>query len=806
MAKSLDFLEVVELINHSRITEIDINPVILEKGKWALFKGLNKVPNFTYPFYVLYIYSDFTKESSLAAAKSIIYVNSTQVIFAPSVKETYLNELKNQIKNFKDLAGFRNLKDYFLSFIQDQLKVYLQRIISELEPKYYVDPPYETPSGFKSKIPNPLYSFLIDNIDDIKGGSLGVLLAEPGQGKTYTTRYLATTLATNGYIPIYIHSPQWFNMKEDDLSSLYKTITYSFRYFDAPLDWIEGVEDLFINITLKLGMFRIIFDGFDEYILWNKGKFTPNEIINNLHTLADQSNSRILVTSRTTFWNSSITDDTNYQYLYKYEILPFDQNHAQNYFEKRLVGNPVAIHRAAEIFGRLKNFGRSDFSRIFAGRGIILNLIADLSDSDDDSIYDGNISVFQWILYALCLREEKRQRLPINAEQQLTILRQFAEYKSTGYKPSTELLLEIIPVVCEKLTNEEINSMIGLGNNPTSLQDHPLIFRENDKKNENPNWKFKHEQIEFNLLAEQIIFYSKQNLNTLIKKLFSKLTITGSILDDLCTVIYEQISAKVDADIVLKDTLCLLTKLQECSDFEHSNPRKAETLLAFSTKLLMYVLNKNKPIGRPKNDRMKEFLKYLNKDEIIGLHFTGTLNSLDFSNVVVSNSRFENVVWSNCKFDDNSIFRNCFFIGGNIHNCENFGLSRFIDCQNDAEADSIIAYEILRFGEKKVTTEDIKRDIQLFIKRFMPKEGLFKSVSKDNLMKGTFGLSPYKDELLDVMGKYIIEKHTVSFGTGVAYNIRQDARDSIKNFLSNNIFSGDLAKAYNELCRRLKVS
>jgi hypothetical protein len=658
MVKGLDFLEVVALINHSRITEIDINPLKGEKGKWALFKGLNKVPNFTYPFYILYIYSDFTKESSLSASQSIIYPNSTQVVYAPSVKESYLSELKSQIRNYKDLAGFRDLKVYFLSFIQDQLKVYLQRIITELEPKYYVDPPYETPSGIKRKIPNPLYSFLTDNIDDIKGGSLGVLLADPGQGKTYTTRYLATTLASNGFIPIYIHSPQWFNMKEEDLSSLYKTITYSFRYFDAPLDWIEGVEDLFINITLKLGMFRIIFDGFDEYILWNKGKFTPNEIISNLHNLAEQSNSRILVTSRTTFWNYNIADENHYQYLFKYEILPFDQNHAQNYFEKRLVGNLSAIKRASEIFGRLKNIGRSDFSRIFAGRGIILNLIADLSDESEETTYDGNTSVFQWILNALCLREEKRQRLPINAEQQLSIFRLFAEYKSIGIRASTDLLLEIIQVVCEKLTPEEVNSMVGLGASPRSLQDHPLIYKENIKKNEVDIWKFRHEQIEFNLLAEQIINYSKENLSNSIKILFSKLVITGSVLDDLCTVIFEQISANLDLDKSYNNTLKLLSKLIHCSDLNNLNPRKSYTLSTFVSKLIIYVLNKNKIIGRLRNDRMKELLKYLNNNEIIGLQFTGTLNSLDFSGINVSDCRFENVIWSNCTFNDNTIFRN----------------------------------------------------------------------------------------------------------------------------------------------------
>jgi hypothetical protein len=147
-----------------------------------------------------------------------------------------------------------------------------------------------------------------------------------------------------------------------------------------------------------------------------------------------------------------------------------------------------------------------------------------------------------------------------------------------------------------------------------------------------------------------------------------------------------------------------------------------------------------------------------------------------------------------------------FVIGGSIHNCENFGLSKFNDCDYDSEAKSIISYEIIRYGDKKITSEDIKRDIQLFIKRFMPKEGLFKSVSKENLMKGTFGISPYRDELLDVMVKFIIEKHIVSHGSGIAYKIKDEAKESIKNFLSNNIFSGELAKAYNELCKKLKVS
>jgi|GEM_PF-2747208 len=805
MVKSLDFPQVVELINHSRITEIDINPLQTEKGKWAFYKGHNKVPNFTYTFYVLYIFSDFTKESAFGAAQVIRIPSATQVIYAPSVKENYLAELKSHIRNIQDLAGFRDLKDYFLSFIQDQLKVYIERIKTELEPKFYIDPPYETPSGIRRKIPNPLYAFLTDRIDDIKGGSLGVLVAEPGQGKTYTTRYLATTLANNGYIPIYIHSPQWFKMKEEDLSSLYKTITYSFRYFDSPLDWIEGVEDLFITITLKLGMFRIIFDGFDEYILWNKGKFTPNEIIANLHSLALQSNSRILVTSRTTFWNYSISDDNDYENLFKYEILPFDHNHAKNYFEKRLPNNTEAIDRATRIFSQLKSIGRSDFSKTFAGRGIILNLIADLSDQSEVSTYDGNSSVFQWILRALCLREVKRQRLPISEEQQIQIFRLFAESKSTGEQPSSDLLKDIIQVVCDKLTQEEVNSMVGVGNAPQSLQDHPLLSKEIDNKSNREIWKFKHEQIEFNLLAEQIIDYAKQNLQTSLQNLFSKMVIAGSVLEDMCTVIYEQISANLDKEKSHSDTLALLSNLLKCCNTQSLNPRRSDNLATFTTKLLIYVLNKNRIIGSIKQDRTKELCNYLQSKDIENLQFTGTLSSLDFSNVNFSNCRFENIVWSNCRFNEQTLFKSCYFTGGSIHNCEAFGSAQFEDCEYNSEAEAYITYEKVKQGEKKIGKDDIKRDIQLFIKRFMPKEGLFKAVSKDNLMKGPFGLSPYRDDLLDVMLKHVIEKHTVSHRPGIAYTIKEEAKESIKYFLTNNIYSGELAKVYNELCKRVKV-
>ena len=96
-------------------------------------------------------------------------------------------------------------------------------------------------------------------------------------------------------IPIIIDSTQWQSLTVEDLSSLSKTITHSFRHFNAPIGWIEGHEEEFLIVTLKAGMFRIVFDGFDEYVLRNRGTVRPAEVLEALTKLADPTGARIVI-------------------------------------------------------------------------------------------------------------------------------------------------------------------------------------------------------------------------------------------------------------------------------------------------------------------------------------------------------------------------------------------------------------------------------------------------------------------------------------------------------------------------------
>lgn len=656
------------------------------------------------------------------------------------------------------------------------------------ELKDFVDPLYITPSNMKSKIPNPIYSLLTDKTPDLENGALGILLAEAGQGKTYSTQYLASLIASTNHIPIYIHSSQWKDMREDELFSIYKTITQSFRYFGASIDWIEDIEEDFINIALKLDLFRIIFDGFDEYIFWNKGEIDANSVIDNLYKMAIESKSKIIVTSRTTFWESNITDEDKWQYLYKYSIEPFDTNHAKNYFIKRFPGKPKSINKAVDLFGKLRQ-------NTFAGRGFVLSLIADLcSDSTDLPPFDKKSSVSQWIMHALCHREVIRQKLPLDANEQISILSQLAEFKAIDDELTTEIIRIVISSICENLTMRDIENLVGKDKNSGTLSDHPLIF----KKPRSDEWEFKQEQVRFNLLAELILSYSiKKNYGS-IKRFFKKIKFKGSLLDDLTVAIHEQLSNIQDYENHYKTFIISLLK---CVDLKSSSSNNSSNIILLATKLLLNLLNLSCPIGKPKEDRTKKLLSYV--PSLKGLQFTGTLSSLDFSEMTIDNCRFDNVVFTNCRFNPNTIFSNSKFMGGYIHNCKQIGKAQFIDCKFDNEADATFSYLRMMEGEKRVTKLDVQRDVELFIKKFVPREGIFKLVKDQNILKGPLGLSPHKKTLLEIMEKHIIEKHPTYDDS---FKIKTEVKPAILYFYNNNRHTGELSTVLNELCKKLKVT
>src|SRR5438105_4063511 len=364
----MDFQDIAKLLNFSRTTTIDLIPIKTKDGRWAPYKGVHKVHTSSLPFKVLYFYSAATQEDVRTAVREIGTDEDFHVVYPSAVARAFSG--KTEIASHLNRAqGVWTTRQYLVSFIKDEVQTYLKKLAAQA-PHDYIDPKVDTPSGFQVKTPNPVLSFLRDPESERGAGKLGVLLAEPGQGKTYMSRYLVSRISETDteLVPLMVDSSQWHTMSVEDQTSLPKTIAHSFRHFGAAIGWLEGHENDFLQATLRADVFRIVFDGFDEYILRNQGAVQPLEVLDALAELARVTGTRIVITSRSSFWHTNLPDAEIEQFIKRtgslvFTILPFDPQHARNYFERRL-RQGERVQNALEIYDVLRKRNKD-----FVGRG-----------------------------------------------------------------------------------------------------------------------------------------------------------------------------------------------------------------------------------------------------------------------------------------------------------------------------------------------------------------------------------------------------------------------------------------------------
>ncbi len=453
----------------------------------------------------------------------------------------------------------------------------------------------------------------------------------------------------------------------------------------------------------------------------------------------------------------------------------------------------VKVNNSVRIFELAKSDIRGNKETSFIGRGFILNLIADLisrSDKMPDTAKTGS-TILQWIIISLCEREEVRQKLPINAEDQINICREFAEIIACGEEPTTEKLTEIIRCCKDTLTDKSIKSLIDLSAKEGSLKDHPLI------RNHGGKWNFVNDQIYFNLIAEQIIDYAKVKSKRLID-IVDKIVDKGTFIDDIASAIFEQ--ATIQDEMAFENIKILLQQLIIRSAKYETFEEIANKANKLATTLSLIAIDALSGTGETSAERTKKYISLLPDNEIANLYFIRTVSKLDLSNVKIHKCVFENVTFANCQFNDKTVFQKCIFVGGNIAYCKNFGLSKFLDIKTDQAADRIIKMCQTNDGAKFYDKDDLRHDMSEFIHKFTDKGTVkVKNVAESNFFTGVFGRSTKRNDIIKIMKKHLVEPHFLSRGPDTTYTIRNDAVDSFRHFLTNGVFTGQLAIAYEEL-------
>jgi hypothetical protein len=785
----LDFKEIASLINYSRTTTINLDPLAGVPGRWTLHRGEHRVHTSAYAFALLYLHSGASLDDMKAAIKAVDDLPNTDVLYPPSLrKPAEFSTL------FAKAKGVWTTRDYLVSFLKDELNTYLERLAA-LAPQFYIDPRVETPSGIPIRNPNPLLSFLRDpdSTSSPLSGKLAILLAEPGQGKTYTSRHLVSSLARSGTttLPLLVDSSQWQTLSVEHQRSLPKTIAHSFDHFEATIGWLRGHEEEFLQATLKADIFRIVFDGFDEYILHNRGEVGPTEVLEALQQLASETGARIVLTSRTAFWDTNIPEAELRGFLDKnraliYLLQPFNLEQAKHYFSGRLKNQRQATY-AAQTYGVL-----SKDSKSLVGRGFVLSLLADLAERtlNGERLYSGDKYPLAWLIQAMCEREVLRQQLPLSSSEQLRFLRTLAVEGARGVTANTELLELAIRVVRPTLDPSSVAGAI------EKLKSHPLIEHRKDQD----IWTFRQEQIRIMLIAEEMIKWSEVE----VQGFMQRAALDAAARQDVGSTIVDLLQKEHSTEVALEHLakICQALSAPSAPGLPPSNDGRR-----LAATIALTAVDPLRPTGSSHLDRAGFLLRICGNAAVEALEFNGTIARYDFCGVSFKRCRFDHSTWANCRFDEMTTFSQCEFFGGNPPaHCEGLGSAVMSECTLDPEFEAMLNGVRVGEGKKRYSVDELKSDLSSVLTKFVIKGGVgLKTINELHLNRGTIGASRYRGEIMEVLLSTILESHKISGGV-TGYNIRPKAVEAVKFYAANNVFTGPIREAFDRLKVRLSLS
>lgn len=778
----LRFEEVRRVLNLSHAIQIDEAPQRQDHG-WQTYRAEHRVHLQRYPLRIIYVSSEADKASIEAAALEFKASEIGHLIF-PGALQQRSPLLSRLCKEYPGRVF--SLLDYFLSYFQTEVDRYLSEL-SRIGPKDFVDVKVQTPSGFWRKRPNPIWNFLTD--DPLQVDKVAVVLGEPGQGKTYLCKHVAARLAKPGSrtVPIFVDSSQWESLPPDSLTNLSKTIVHSFRAFSAPIASFEGHEELCLRTLLRVDLVRLIFDGFDEYILKNQGRFSASEVLDALASLARETGARVVLSSRTSYWNqvkeTLLAGEEGVLSAFDcFEIANFERQEVRLYFERKLK-TPQA-NRALSLFDRLAQ-ADSDLAR----RGFCLSLLADLAEREgqSDVAPPNEQYTLRWLLERICEREQRRQSLLLSPREQLRLFEEFAEAIKSNEPADSETLRMLIELYHEEtVPADKVDACL------QSLASHPLV-----QKGPAEKWEFRQEAVFVELLAARLV-EKDSDLTRILKNLDTQEHVFRR---DLVAAMKSNLLRGDKHGGRLEVLREFLARIVSC-DGDHPC---AEVRFVAGHALMAFV-SEIAPLGQEKASRSRALRALVGEPEVRRLAFEGDITSLALEGMRFSACRFDHVRWTNCAFDNATVFEGCEFRGGAATNSKGLGSAQRVNCRLDPEAAEFFRREEIAIGGSSYSRDDLKRDIEHVVRKFVSKGGLgFATIRRSDLKRGRISASPYATEILAVIEKRLLEEHAISGVKEGGLHLRPEAEDALRFLDQNGVLTGALERVFEEICKKLQI-
>lgn len=413
----------------------------------------------------IYLKSNCTKGDADEIAKTIKTPDDIYIVTPKSIgiKQT---TLKTIFTNIEVIVYEDIIWDKLKSIFSDYNESLRASIATE---KYYVAPRGEDKSPHH-RLDDELIDYLTGK-NDVEGKLL-VVSASAGVGKTTLARQLTVELSKRSerdkLIPAYVEASHWGKLRIESITELWEVIDNSIRTFCPN---IILSEQLFEH-ALKHGYLVFIFDGFDELCGHRSSHFKPRDVLEKLAIICKESSSKVILTTRTLYWESEI--DKQPENIHLLKLASFNTQQVKGYFNKYFSGDNKLQNSAINLYKELiksnapptKGGSRHQFTNLPLCVGMIAEYVR-LGGTGHLSLQSGKGLVHD-VLYQICEREKVRKGLNTPAGAQLNAFEEIAVDQSEMFMPEFDI---------------EYLAIAGFDENDMSrIIDHPLLARCEDNR------------------------------------------------------------------------------------------------------------------------------------------------------------------------------------------------------------------------------------------------------------------------------------------------------------------------------------
>lgn len=715
----------------------------------------------------IYLKSDCTKREAEELARSIKRTTDTYIIVPKSIRirKTTLESIfpNFQIFDHEDII-WNKLESTFFDYNSA-----LQTSIAN--EKYYV-PPRKEDADPKDRLDDEVIECLTGKRNIT--GKLIVVSASAGVGKTTLARQLTVGLSKRSeklrLIPAYVEASHWGKLRIETVTELWEIIDNSIRNFSPNLILSEQL----FEHSLKHGYLVFIFDGFDELCGHRSSHFKPREVLGRLADICRESNAKIILTTRTLYWQSEIDAPPDNIHLLK--LAPFNTQQAKGYFQKYFAEDVKMQDRAMSLYSELIKANvppTKGGSRVqFVNLPLCVGMIAEYVRLGGTGHFTSQVGkgLVHNVLHQICEREKARKGLLTSAETQLSAFTEIAVDQSGVFMPEFDL---------------ELLGIAGFDENDlTRLIDHPLLTTD-DGSRYRFNYDFLPQYLRALYISNAIAACNTDIKSKVWEIMCREANGKGFLIEHMLD--------------LLKDNI---NYLNICYKNVPARAGEAKSFLFHLAKQAIH--NLSDYITR--DEKATALFSLINDDftngkHVNSLYVVGNIDGLNLSGITFSNCTFIDTIFTRCEADETTVFAMCSFSGDlDFQSCDKVKWSRvqLNDCTLLPPSNLVWEDMLGRvFASKE---EHLLDAMRLALNKFWHHGILKRSIRKENWRRGSLGHSIYCEQILEAMLRsHLIDEVHISGVPEGGYVFTTECIADLQRFMDNRQLTGKIGEVYNAL-------